>query len=644
MRRIKQKNSLSSAADTLLTQSDVKSPFRLGSIRKSAAESRPEGPPLVTPTSPASFFQRLTPRRLSRRQNSTNENAVSDGGSRLGIAPFDPTTADSTDFVPHSSGGAGDPSLESLKSVLGPSESTEDEEEEEEDTFEDSIFPQADDSSYTNDDTSQHSHKSTPSRRSEVTITSQGSVELRPRLRDNSLSQIENEDEESPEKTIHSPTARGQYLVTSAFAPSPLPDLRYSLDGSKGITNDMKRMTRAARKRVRIKESKSLWSTSRNNSMPSIEEEVSIKIFLLLVQPTDKIFELIQLLYPPSTTTIGDILELIPSNATEPVLGSQIYVGLTRPKRRSKEIVDLDLLASGTTLVTRSSAGIVEGEILIAIPGGFEAKQIVGLSKQILNNPRIKQLMRKSDPLSAKSKKSKAANASTKDTIAKRPSFSSSRINAMEVVKEEEDDSDVVASVSEVSIEKGLKRAMENAAASNAETSEPSKEAVPSTKMAPGALDAFLSSDKSVESSRNGHQPILGGNYEEESLQGSYTSWSLSIDNSVACSTRRGLLSAIETETTIPICTRRQRRASAVSTLFKIVVAGVLWAIVRYSMNPEGRSIQIHADDKREPLGFSGLLQFSVVLIGLVKFQLLMSRPSHRSRPSRCPFLKQTAA
>ena len=44
------------------------------------------------------------------------------------------------------------------------------------------------------------------------------------------------------------------------------------------------------------------------------------KIFLLLLQPESKIFELIQLIYMPNDTTVGKIIQMIPENATEPAL------------------------------------------------------------------------------------------------------------------------------------------------------------------------------------------------------------------------------------------------------------------------------------------------------------------------------------
>jgi hypothetical protein len=41
------------------------------------------------------------------------------------------------------------------------------------------------------------------------------------------------------------------------------------------------------------------------------------KIFFLLLQPKTKIFELVQLIYPPNDTTVGNILKMIPENATD---------------------------------------------------------------------------------------------------------------------------------------------------------------------------------------------------------------------------------------------------------------------------------------------------------------------------------------
>jgi hypothetical protein len=128
----------------------------------------------------------------------------------------------------------------------------------------------------------------------------------------------------------------------------------------------------------------------------------SHKVYLLLLQPVSKKFELIVLRYTVATTTIGDILDLIPANATEAVLGSQRYTGLaqsTAPGKSSKSKssahswTDLSLPASSSWKNQKNSAGIGNGDILVAIPDGYTDTYVTGISKYILKNPRIQKLL-----------------------------------------------------------------------------------------------------------------------------------------------------------------------------------------------------------------------------------------------------------
>lgn len=117
------------------------------------------------------------------------------------------------------------------------------------------------------------------------------------------------------------------------------------------------------------------------------------KVFLLLLDPRSKVFELIQLIFPPSTTTLADILSMIPQNATEDVLASQRYNGLIRPESRAVPWTDKKGLAQ---------SHIRAGEILVAIPYEFSTKYINRLGRQIIGNPRIQTLLETTDPMLAK--------------------------------------------------------------------------------------------------------------------------------------------------------------------------------------------------------------------------------------------------
>ena len=86
---------------------------------------------------------------------------------------------------------------------------------------------------------------------------------------------------------------------------------------------------------------------------------------------------------------------MIPQNATEKVLATQSYVGITRPHRSSTPIINLNIPASKSVSSAGPSANIVSGEIILAIPSHASAKIIVSLAKQILANAHIQKLMHK---------------------------------------------------------------------------------------------------------------------------------------------------------------------------------------------------------------------------------------------------------
>lgn len=122
----------------------------------------------------------------------------------------------------------------------------------------------------------------------------------------------------------------------------------------------------------------------------------TVKIFVLLLEPDLKIFELIQIAYSPKNTTVGDILTLIPVNSTEPKLGNKVHRGLCRPvdgkPDEKSRMLDMSTKASGKG---KKSARIGDGEILVAIPQGFTVGSCVRLARQILKNQKLGKLLAK---------------------------------------------------------------------------------------------------------------------------------------------------------------------------------------------------------------------------------------------------------
>jgi hypothetical protein len=132
-------------------------------------------------------------------------------------------------------------------------------------------------------------------------------------------------------------------------------------------------------------------STASLNSTSSVAS--CVEIFLLLIEPKSKIFELIELSYPRRTTTIAKILKMIPKNVSDPVLAEQKYVGLCRPKKNSEPITELKAYASNSATVSGPTANICQGDIFVAIPANTSSRQMIHLAKPIVSNPHIRKLM-----------------------------------------------------------------------------------------------------------------------------------------------------------------------------------------------------------------------------------------------------------
>ena len=126
-----------------------------------------------------------------------------------------------------------------------------------------------------------------------------------------------------------------------------------------------------------------------------------------MIQPAAKMFELIRVNYRPATATIGDIMKLIPENVMEKDLKSQTYIGLCRPNGSSpsnRSITNMNMTAS---VMTRdgTDARIVCGELLVAIPEGYNGKESQILAKHILKLPKMKKVLNRSSPTKASKKR-----------------------------------------------------------------------------------------------------------------------------------------------------------------------------------------------------------------------------------------------
>mmetsp|Transcript_30300 Transcript_30300/g.46260 ORF Transcript_30300/g.46260 Transcript_30300/m.46260 type:complete len:745 (+) Transcript_30300:78-2312(+) len=209
-------------------------------------------------------------------------------------------------------------------------------------------------------------------------------------------------------RLLHKQTSQGRYLFNSRPVDAPCGQLKYSLEHGK---SSMSKLQRQVSKRKVLKTRPNVATPSqRDLGIPPAE--ASHKIFLLLLAPKSKIFEIIQIFYAPQDATVGDVLDLIPANATEPALASQSYTGVCRPKDGIH--IEPDAMASAAGGSGTGCARILKGEILIAIPKGYASRSCAVLSKTILANRKVGKLMDRSDPLSKiKKTKKKKRRAST---------------------------------------------------------------------------------------------------------------------------------------------------------------------------------------------------------------------------------------
>lgn len=139
---------------------------------------------------------------------------------------------------------------------------------------------------------------------------------------------------------------------------------------------------------MRRRQHKCMMSEQRYNTISHI--------FVLLLEPNEKVFECIKLDVlrdtGQATATIGDLIDGISTKVTEPALVAQKHIGLCRRKGD-----DTNVISERSALV---STCVRDGEILIAIPVGFTAHNCREMVQIIIEkNPRVAKLLERPDPL-----------------------------------------------------------------------------------------------------------------------------------------------------------------------------------------------------------------------------------------------------
>mmetsp|Transcript_9146 Transcript_9146/g.19812 ORF Transcript_9146/g.19812 Transcript_9146/m.19812 type:complete len:595 (-) Transcript_9146:96-1880(-) len=367
----------------------------------------------------------------------------------------------------------------------------------------------------------------------------------------------------------------------------------------------------------------------------------TFKIFILLLQPKLKTFELIQLIYSSNDTTIGNIIAMIPKNATEPALGSQKYIGLCRPKTE-EEIVDHELLASAPRANTGvESAKITLGEILVAVPDGYSAPDVAVLAKQILSNPKIVKLLKRSDPLAPK-----RSRRSSRRGNSQRRSRSKEHVDVMEKFDEEDEmKQEQEMKEQEQRMKKAMEHAAQEAAAANAQIpGSPKTDAhrkidqsiLRSSSMT--SLEGSLHDEKSIESSL------------QESIDESYSSWSKSFDASFASTVCSGVSKRS--------VRRRDRQSRRMKIIQRSIPVGFTVMLAMYFLDPHGygrseeeRQVS-QAATTENPMGLTGILQCLFALLFLYQVESFVRTTSTTSdgdensqrKSSFIEFLQSTTA
>ncbi|KAL9183238.1 hypothetical protein ACHAXT_005025 [Thalassiosira profunda] len=121
-----------------------------------------------------------------------------------------------------------------------------------------------------------------------------------------------------------------------------------------------------------------------------------VHFFALLLCPTSRIFELVELSAHPAST-VADMIQRIPEECTDQRLRDREYVGFVRPKDRA-DFVCPDARAfghaHGAEDVTAADA-IREGDVLVAILEGRSGREMGRIAKPILKNAKFRDMVKR---------------------------------------------------------------------------------------------------------------------------------------------------------------------------------------------------------------------------------------------------------
>jgi len=164
-------------------------------------------------------------------------------------------------------------------------------------------------------------------------------------------------------------------------------------DGSVGTDPSIPAYVTALEEKVINLERKLSQINQQSQRSLKLKDPNSSQLFVLLLEPIERKFEMVQVDADLSRVTVGEIVRMISKKSTVPLLANQMYRGLCRPK-------DGIEMCLPDTPAGKVPGGwrIVEGEILVAIPHNCTGRDCILMAQPILRNPKVVRLLRRKRP------------------------------------------------------------------------------------------------------------------------------------------------------------------------------------------------------------------------------------------------------
>jgi len=218
-----------------------------------------------------------------------------------------------------------------------------------------------------------------------------------------SLSNVLSEEDDEEYRDNNIKTTNKDYQVDEGYDTNGLIGCHEWENDCNGLTN-LSSSSRQQHQKQRLSSSR-LTST-----------HISLRhhVYILVIMPLDKIFELVRVRIPSSPiSTVGHLLALIPRQCTDTRLAAQDHIGLCRLYGKGncdgvREKYDneggRDLLAEGGMSMrihpisgkgSDMSACFEDSETLVAVPFGHQVHEVRRIGRHILDDPKVSKLVTK---------------------------------------------------------------------------------------------------------------------------------------------------------------------------------------------------------------------------------------------------------